>query len=83
MGCLNPHNNINIEVTYIASPPNDHNRSEVVFSFGYSSRINVYCAATLALPVLLTHPCDQKGCPRACFWGSSALLGTSTHRRWW
>ena len=33
MGCINPHNNI--EVTSIASPPNDHNRLEVVFSFGY------------------------------------------------
>ena len=76
MGCINPHNNI--EVTSIASPPNDHNRWEVVFSFSSSSRIKVHCAATLALPVLVTHPCDQKRCPTACFWGRDCWVHLCT-----
>ena len=76
MGCINPHNNI--EVTSIASPPNDHNRLEVVFSFSSSSRIKVHCAATLALPVLVTPPCDQKRYPTACFWGRDCWVHLRT-----
>ena len=76
MGCVNPYNNI--EVTSIASPPNDNKRLEVVFSFRYSSRIKVHCAATLALLVLVTHPCDEKRYPTACFWGRDCWVHLRT-----